>query len=172
VDGDKVVGDVFQFGADAKLAAVVSVARHAGKNRFAFFVGGRIAAGIDNRILGRRLRARAADGAIQHDDADFGKALACVFFELERQRTDFDNDGAAFCTGGDAARAKQRCLKRRIGRQRGNDDLLAGRHVGGGGSGNTAELFQRLDGGRRNVKTGHFKTGRRQMLGERSAHNP
>src|SRR5713101_6404366 len=96
-------------------ADVMGQAREAGEDRGAALAGGAVARGIDDEVARHRLRAGAAQGAIEHGDADFGEGVPRQLLRFDRQRAKFrhdevparlgENGGDGLVEGGDAGQA-------------------------------------------------------------------
>ena len=92
VDGDEQIGDEFHLAAVAERAEVVRQAREPGEDRGATLVGGAVARGIDDEVARHRLRAGAAQRAIEERYTGFGEGIARALLRLDRQCAQFGHD--------------------------------------------------------------------------------
>ena len=168
VDRDQQVGHVFHAAAVAELAEVVRRARKAGKNRAQATDDFGIAARIDDNVLDLRLRAGAADRAVEHDVTGFGECACGGMLVVERQRAGLD-DHARFYARGDNRRDRHR---ERVGAGQAGDD---GRRLGR----KLASVRCDLDTGagerpaalRVDIVADHAPTGGDEVLRKRAAHD-
>jgi hypothetical protein len=110
VYGHQQVGDELQLRPDAELTAVVGRARETVEYPAAAIERAALAAGVDRDVLRRRLRAGAADRAVEQDHALTREPPAQAFLQLERHRAGLDHDGAGTGTGSDSLLAEVRCF--------------------------------------------------------------